>query len=70
MTDRIPDHEDHEFNWVVIAQAEGLLSVQEQVTITEAADTLRNRARALGVPVEHVARDLVAAAQSRANDNG
>lgn len=68
MIERVPDDEDLEFDWVMIAQAEGLLSVQERVTISEAADTLRSRARAVGVPVDHMARDLVAAAKSRASD--
>lgn len=63
MTESVP-HEEAQLDWTLIAQAEGVLSARERVSITEAAEMLRDRAQALGMPVEHVARELVDSTRS------
>ena len=65
MAEREP-YEKNPLDWVVIAQAEGVVSARERVGITEAAELLRGRARARGLSIEHVARDLMDSMQSRA----
>lgn len=57
-------HEDDEPDWVVIAQAEGILAARDHVSITEAAAALPVRARALGVSIDRFARDLVRSRRS------
>ena len=54
--------EDTDPDWVVIAQAEGILSARHCLTITEATAALRDDARALGVPLDRLAEDLVGCA--------
>jgi hypothetical protein len=49
-------------DWVVIAQAEGILSARHRLTIAEATAALRDDARALGVPLDRLAEDLVGCA--------
>lgn len=60
MTEHVP-YDDYEPDWVVIAQAEGILAARHHTGITEAAIALRTSARLLGVPIEHLAQDLVRA---------
>jgi AmiR/NasT family two-component response regulator len=60
MTEYVP-HADDEPDWVVIAQAEGIVAARDHTGITEAAIALRTRARTLGVPIEQLAQDLVRA---------
>jgi AmiR/NasT family two-component response regulator len=62
MAEDVP-HEDDEPDWVAIAQAEGMLSAREHVTVREASIALRARALAIGVPVDELARDLVRSAR-------
>jgi hypothetical protein len=52
-------HEDDEPDWIVIAQAEGILSARNHIDILEAATALRTKAEALGVPIDQFAHDLV-----------
>jgi AmiR/NasT family two-component response regulator len=67
MTEHVP-HEDDEPDWVAIAQAEGVLSARERISVTEAATALRTRARARGVSVDKFARDLVRPMRSAPSD--
>ena len=64
MAEREP-YEQNQLDWIVIAQAQGVVSARERVDITEAAELLRGRARARGLSIEHVARDLMDSMQSR-----
>lgn len=57
--------QDDQPDWVVIAQAEGVLSARDRVSITEAAGRLRIMARALGKPVDRVARDVMRPLRAR-----
>jgi hypothetical protein len=49
-------------DWVVIAQAEGILSARHHLGIADAIVWLRSEALAFGVPVEQLAEDLVRSA--------
>ncbi len=57
-------HELDEPEWVVVAQAEGILSARDHIDILEAAVALRTRAAASGTPIEEVARELVRSRRS------
>ena len=56
MAEHVP-HEDDEIDWVVVAQADGILPARDHISITQAATALRSRARALGVPIDQVAKE-------------
>jgi AmiR/NasT family two-component response regulator len=58
MAEHVP-HGDDEPDWIVIAQAEGVLSARDHIGILEAATALRTKAEALGVPIDQFAQDLV-----------
>ena len=60
MAEHVP-HADGEPDWVVILQAEGILSARNHSSITEAALALRTHALALGVSIDQLAQDLVRA---------
>jgi hypothetical protein len=63
-------HEDDEPDWVVIAQAEGILAARDGTDVAAAAAALRDRARTLGVPVDQLARDLVRSRRSASGEDG
>ena len=48
-----------ESEWVVIAQAEGILSARHRLPIADATAVLRDDAHARGVPILRLAEDLV-----------
>ena len=52
-------------DWVVIAQAEGILSARYRIDIAEATDWLRTEAAVLGTGIEELAGDLVQRAVGR-----
>jgi hypothetical protein len=61
MTEQHVPHEDDEPDWVVIAQAEGILAARDHIGVTEAAIAMRTHALALGVSTDQLAQDLVRA---------
>jgi hypothetical protein len=58
MTAYVQD-QDTDPDWVVIAQAEGILAARHRVSIADAVATLRTEADALRLPVGRLAEDLV-----------
>lgn len=52
-------------DWVVIAQAEGILSARYGFDIAEATDWLRTEAAVLGVAIDDLAEGLVRSAVTR-----
>ena len=58
MTAYVQD-QDTDPDWVVIAQAEGILAARHRISIADAVATLRTEADALRVPVGLLAEDLV-----------
>lgn len=50
---------DDEPDWVLIAQAEGIVSARDRISITEAAAALRDRAQTLDMAIDQLAKDLV-----------
>jgi AmiR/NasT family two-component response regulator len=68
MAEHVRDVDD-EPGWVVIAQAEGLLSARDHITVREASIALRTRALAIGVPVDQLAQDLVRSRRFGSNDD-
>jgi hypothetical protein len=58
----IAQDQDAEPDWVVVAQAEGILSARHHFGIAEATARLRAEAFAVGVSIEELAEDLVRSA--------
>jgi hypothetical protein len=58
MTAYVQD-QDTDPDWVVIAQAEGILAARHRISIADAVATLRTEADALRMPVGLLAEDLV-----------
>jgi hypothetical protein len=58
MTAYVQD-QDTDPDWVVIAQAEGILAARHRIGIADAVATLRTEADALRMPVGLLAEDLV-----------
>ena len=54
-----------ELDWVVIAQAEGVLSARHDIDIAEATARLRTESAVLGTGIEELAEDLVRSAAGR-----
>lgn len=65
MTEHRQHQDDDELDWVLIAQAEGIVSARDRISITRAAAALRARARTLDMPIDQLAKDLVRSLRPR-----